>query len=268
MSDCHVHSTFSGDAESSMEDMILKAIDKGLQVITFTDHCDMDFPYKEGEEGLFDLNTDSYLYDILRFREKYGDKIEVGFGVEIGMQTSCADKNTDYVREHDFDFVIASLHLVDGYDPYYPEYYEGKTEKEAYGRYFELLLENIRLFNDYDVVGHLDYIVRYGKDKDANYRYEDYKDVIDEILKEVIAGKKGLEVNTAGLRKGTKDVHPTYEILKRYKELGGEIITIGSDAHRTDNIAADFDSALKVLKEVGFEYYCIYRKRQPLVVKL
>lgn len=266
--DYHMHSTFSGDADDDMEKMIESAIAKGLKQICFTEHMDKNFPYKVGEEGMFELNTDSYLYDLLCAREKYAGKINICFGVELGMQLDSVVDNNIFASSQRFDFVLASLHLVDKMDPYYPEYFEGKTEEEAYGLYFQRVYENICKFDEYDVLGHLDYIVRYGAEKDANYRYETYKDTIDKILLHLVEHEKGLELNTAGIRAGTKDVHPTLDILKKYKELGGRIVTIGSDAHNAKDIAADFDRAEAALKECGFSHYTMFVNRAPMMIRL
>lgn len=259
--DQHMHSTYSGDAKSSMEDMILAAIDKGLKYITFTEHMDFGYPYLPGEEGMFELNTDAYLYNLLTMRAKYEDKIRICFGVELGMDLDEVRDNAIYAKSHEFDLIIASVHVVDKVDPYYPQYFEDKSEEEAYGLYFRRMYENLLKFENFDVLGHLDYIVRYGPNKDENYKYETYKDTIDNILKYLVEHEKGLEINTGGLREGIKSVHPTLEILKKYKELGGEIVTIGSDAHSTATIASDFDKAEEALKECGFKYYSIIENR-------
>ncbi len=261
LSDQHMHSTYSGDAKDSMENMILSAIDKGLTNISFTEHMDFGYPYLEGEEGIFDLNTDAYLYELLTMRAKYEDKIRVGFGVELGLDLDEVRNNAIYAKSHEFDLIIASIHMVDKVDPYYPEYFKDKTEEEAYGLYFTRMYENLLKFENFDVLGHIDYIVRYGPNKDENYRYEVYKDTIDSILKYLVEHEKGLEINTAGLRKGLKQVHPYLDVLKRYKELGGEIVTVGSDAHGVDAIASNFDKAEEALKECGFKYYSIIENR-------
>jgi histidinol-phosphatase (PHP family) len=244
-----------------MENMILSAIDKGLTNISFTEHMDYGYPYLEGEEGIFDLNTDAYLYELLTMRAKYEDKIRVGFGVELGLDLDEVRNNAIYAKSHEFDLIIASIHTVDKVDPYYPEYFKDKTEEEAYGLYFTRMYENLLKFENFDVLGHIDYIVRYGPNKDENYRYEVYKDTIDSILKYLVEHEKGLEINTAGLRKGLKQVHPYLDVLKRYKELGGEIVTVGSDAHGVDAIASNFDKAEEALKECGFKYYSIIENR-------
>ncbi len=263
LSDQHIHSTCSGDAHNTLEEMVLSAIDKGLTHICFTEHQDIGYPYENSdlEPGTFDLNTDSYLYELLKLRARYEDKIRICFGVEIGMQLSEVRANAIYAKSHEFDLVIASLHVIDGYDPFYKEYYEGKTEEEAYGRYFECMYENLLKFENFDILGHIDYIVRYGPSRDENYKYEQYRDTIDKILTYVIEHEKGIEINTAGIRKGLKSFHPTMNIIKRYHELGGEVITIGSDAHTVNSIGADFDRAEEALKECGFKYYSIIENR-------
>lgn len=269
LADFHLHSSFSGDSETPMEDIVRAAIGKGLKQICFTEHMDLDFPEKFLPiPGTFELNTDSYLYELLQIREKYRSEINVLFGVELGMQPDSARKNSIYVKEHDFDFVIASSHLVHGVDPYFPVFYEGRSEHEAYLEYFESILENIKKFQNFDVYGHLDYVVRYGPNKDENYRYEDYKDIIDEILKALLKEEKGIEINTAGLTKGLKDVHPCTAIIKRYRELGGEVITIGSDSHVPDTVGAHFEKTAELLKDCGFKYYCVFEKRVPEFIRI
>ena len=109
---------------------------------------------------------------------------------------------------HPFDFVIGSSHVVHGIDPYYPKYYEGRSEKTAYREYFESILENLNTYSDFDVYGHLDYVVRYGPDHNRFYTYEAYADIIDEILRKLISMGKGIEVNTAGFKYGLGHPNP------------------------------------------------------------
>ena len=269
LSDCHLHSSNSGDSTEPMEEMILKGISQGLTTMCFTEHNDFDMPVTEQDpEGKWEVDTDAYLEEYIRLRDKYKDKIRLLFGVELGLQPSVADRNRAYVSAYDFDFIIGSSHLAHGMDPYYPEFYEGRTDEEAYREYFESILENINEFLGFDVYGHLDYVVRYGRSKDENYSYARYSDIFDEILKKLIENGKGIELNTGGVRKGMRDVHPCTDVIKRYRELGGEIITVGSDSHDTRYIAADFDRALYVLEESGFKYYTVFEKRKPEFIRL
>lgn len=261
--DFHVHSTYSGDAESSMESMILKGIDLGFETICFTDHQDIDFPYDEKTPvGTFDLNTDSYLYELLGLREKYKDKIKVMFGVEIGMQPHLRRELALYAKAYDFDFIIGSVHLLNKEDPYYPNITSKyASDEELYRAYFKEAFEDFRVFDNFDVFGHLDYIVRYGLTKDQDYSYDKYKDLIDPLLEKLIDKEKGLEINTGALAYNLKDLNPCRDILLQYRKMGGELVTIGSDAHSTDNLGRGFDLAAQALTDCGFKYYCTYEKR-------
>ena len=269
--DYHMHSSFSGDSNSPMEEMIIAGINKGLSRICFTEHQDFDYPITDPDmtpEGMFELNPDAYLYDLLKYKEKYAGRITVCFGVELGLQPQVSKMNAAFAKAHDYDFIIASSHVCHGRDPYYPPFYEGRTQEEAYLEYFESILENLKLYSNFDVYGHLDYVVRYGPNKDEGYSYEQYQSVLDAILQKLIDNGKGIEVNTGGLIRGIRDVNPCQGILHRYKELGGEIITVGSDAHVPENVAYSFDRAAKVLSACGFRYYCTFEKRTPTFHKL
>ena len=262
--DCHLHSSFSGDSDTPMEEMILQGIAQGLTTMCFTEHNDFDYPDFEGEPGeRFLLNADSYLYDLIRYKEKYADKIRILFGVELGLQPQIMRENAVFAKNHEFDFIIASSHLCNGKDPYYPYFYEGRTEEEAYREYFTSILENIKKFSNFDVYGHLDYVVRYGPNKDRDYSYEKYCDILDKILELLIDKGKGIKINTGGVKSGLRELHPCTGLLKRYRQLGGEIITVGSDSHDSANIAAHFTRAGEILQECGFKYYTIFEKRTP-----
>lgn len=262
--DYHLHTSFSGDSTARMEDMILKGIEQGLTSMCFTEHMDMDYVYSDSEEeGMFELNTDSYLYEWIRYKEKYSGKIQLFFGVELGVQPHLSRKLSAYTKNFDFDFIIASSHLCNRKDPYYPSFYEGRSDEEAYREYFASILDNLKTFSNFDVYGHLDYVVRYGKNKDAGYGYDQYKDLLDPILETLIEKGKGLEINTGAINYGLQDLNPCTGILKRYRELGGEIITAGSDAHEPGSIAKGFERAAKILSSCGFKYYTTFEKRFP-----
>ena len=140
----------------------------------------------------------------------------------------------------------------------------GKTESQAYLEYFESILENLAVFDEMDVYGHIDYVVRYGPNKNQHYTYEAYREVLDEILKALIRKDVGLELNTAGYKYGLGHPNPTEAILKRYMELGGEILTIGCDGHAPEQLAWDFEKIPALLKECGFRYYTVFEERMPV----
>lgn len=261
-SDYHMHTSFSGDSTAPMEEMILKGIELGLDSICFTEHMDIDFVYEKPEEkGMFELNTDSYLFDFIKYKEKYADKIQLLFGVELGVQPHLKRELALYAKSFDFDFIIASSHICNKKDPGYASFYEGRPQEEAYREYFLSILDNLKTFNNFDVYGHLDYVVRYGPTKDAGYSYETYEDILDQILETLIEKEKGIELNTGGLSYQLRDFNPCADILKKYRQLGGEIITIGSDAHQPSAIARGFKHAAEVLTECGYKYYATFEKR-------
>ncbi len=271
LSDYHLHTHHSGDSEAPMEDMIERAVGLGLREICFTEHQDLDYPEIPGlPKDKFTLITDPYREELFSLKKKYQDKINIGFGVELGLQLGdTIRKNREYMAQYEFDFVIGSIHLMDNQDFYYPEVWEGSTIDEMYRRCFELTLENITLFGDFDVLGHLDYITRYSPDKGASYDPEKFVDIIDEILKRLIEDGKGLDINSKVLFTnpgGNPNPHPF--ILRRFKELGGQIITFGSDAHVPEGIAAGFDITGRMALEAGFTEYYTFDRRTPIPHKL
>ena len=258
--DTHVHTHFSGDSKAALADMAEAALRLNLDGLCFTDHYDYDYP---GEPELFLLDFDRYRQETAALRQMYDGRLPIGFGIELGLQPHLAEHNRKIARSYPFDFVIGSSHVVHGNDPYYPSYFEGRAEAAAYREYFESILENIKSFTDFDVYGHLDYVVRYGPKKNAAYSYEKYSDIIDEILRALIAGGKGIEVNTGGFAKGLGHPHPTEAVLARYRELGGEILTVGSDAHIPQHVGAEFARLPDILRNAGFSYYTVFEKRKP-----
>ncbi|MCH5281995.1 MAG: histidinol-phosphatase HisJ family protein [Lachnospiraceae bacterium] len=269
-SDFHLHSYFSGDSTVPTEDMILAGIKSGLTSMCFTEHNDFDFPYE-----VTDVNPDAFLLDVETYRkslmalaEKYRDQVRILFGVEIGLQQCCIEKNRELAASGGFDFIIASAHLCQGMDPYYPSFFEGKQASDCYLAYFEELYENLKSFSDFDVCGHLDYIARYAPKEAAPFRYEDFSDLIDEILRYLIQNGKGMEVNTSRLIKPAHTTNPSPRILKRYRELGGEILTVGSDAHVPEAVGGGFFEAADILRNCGFSYYTVFSGRTPSFLKI
>ena len=263
--DVHMHSTFSSDSKSCPEEMILGSIEKGLEMICFTDHYDKD-NMDWGPEDIFD--PEEYFRILLPLREKYKEQIEVRIGVETGLQPHLADYYGEFVRKYPFDQVIGSVHSIQRSDIADGHFFKTCTDEEVYRMPFEETLLDVQSDSSFDVLGHLDYVVRYGKEKEAQYSYKKYSELIDEILRTLIAKGKGLELNMAGLKYGLPFAHPHPDVLRRYKELGGEIITVGADGHKPEHIAYDFHKAEDILKESGFRYYAEFRERQPFFKRL
>lgn len=273
--DMHMHTWFSTDSEACPRDMADEAVRKGLKTICFTDHFDKD-DLEWGEEGIFDV--DAYFVEMQKLQEEYAGKLNIRIGIELGLRTYLKDYYEELTKKYPFDFVIGSVHNVpykkdaEGKilytDPAAEKLFTDRTDKEAYRLMMETTLENVRTSDCFQTLGHLDYVVRYGKSREKEYSYTDYADIIDEILKLLIEKEKGLEVNSAGLKYGLPFAHPHPDVLKRYRELGGEIITIGADAHKPEHIAYDFAKVEEILKSCGFKYYTEFFEQKPVFKQL
>ncbi len=251
-SDYHVHSSFSFDSDESPENIIKQALQLNMKQICFTDHQDYLWPI-EGESPFLDFNK--YFNTLSSLQEKYKHQIEILIGIEIGFTKENASLNKELVNRYPFDFVIGSCHVVDNMDPYYKEFWQGRDDRDAFELYFNTLLTGLKNFNSFDTIGHLDYIVRYSPNKDANYSPLDYQDIIDEILKLIIDKNIKLEINTANLSKGFTYPNPQTDIIKRYKELGGEYVTVGSDAHKAEHIGYRFDVAKDIIENYSLNIF-------------
>lgn len=272
-SDCHMHTQFSTDSQASVRSMLDAAVEKGLEAVCITDHMDFDFPPQEGEtvvpgETPFQFDPDVYFRTIIPLKEEYSGRLEVRNGIEIGLQPHLGARYRQLVKKYPFDYVIGSVHLIGGLDPYYGKLFEGRADAEAYREAFTETLHCLEGVTDFDALGHLDYVVRYGKHQAKEYSYRMFADEIDAVLRKLIDMGKALELNTAGLKYGLGFPNPHPDVLKRYRELGGEMITVGADGHRPEHVAWDFALAGELLKSCGFNYYTEFIGRRPSFVKI
>ena len=233
LSDYHMHSHHSGDCDASMKSMASAAVRAGLQNICFTEHLDFDFPgYPDLPRDCFLLNDDRYEQELRLLQKQYaetpGQDLSICFGIECGLQLCCQEKNRAFLHRKPYDFVLGSLHLCDGDDPYYDSFYQTHPDEDAaLLLYFEETLKNIEAFHDLDVLAHLDYMVRYCSRLHQRTDFRRYEDILTAILGELVRTGRGLEVNTGGLRRGMQETNPGPDAVRRYRELGGRIITIG-----------------------------------------
>ncbi len=259
MKDTHLHSTVSHDGRSTVTEYIAKAKEIGVDELIFTEHWD---DYDGIITKLSTLDVENYRNRFLAEKEK--TDFPIRFGIEIGLQPHSADKIKAFVPAYDFDFIIGSSHITRRLDMAYdPKFFAGKTRREAYLQYFEEMLENVTMYDEFDVYGHLDYVVRYGGYAQKQIAYAEFADIMDEIFRVLIKKDKGIEINTSGLRYGIGATHPSLEFLKRFHELGGKIVTIGSDAHKTEDLASHFADAVEILGEAGFHEVAFFRGRKP-----
>ena len=278
--DYHVHTEFSDDSEYPMEQVINDAIAKGLDEICFTDHVDYgikkdwDDPegieYRETEPGVFQpfANVDYPKYYELyqQLKDKYGQDVSLKLGMEFGMQMHTVKKYEKLFARYPFDFIILSVHQVEDKEFWTQDFQAGRTQQQYNERYYEEMLQLVRNYHNYSILGHVDLITRY--DKAGVYPFEKIKPILTEIFKTVIADGKGIEVNTSSHRYGLKDLTPGRDILKLYRELGGRIITIGSDSHKPEHLNAYIDETREELKKLGYTEFCTFQQMQPIFHKL
>lgn len=259
--DHHVHTHFSPDSTTTPEAQIGQAIALGMPAVCFTDH--MDFNYPEEAGFVATLESQIYLKTMRTLREQYTERIEVQAGLEIGLEVASDREITDFIASGDWDFVIGSIHLAERKDPYLPSFFEGRSAREAYLSYFEATLSCLEHFEPiYDVLGHLDYVFRCG-DRSVTNAWNEWPDLMDAILHLVVDKGLGLDVNTGGRKGGLSFQHPHDDLLKRYRELGGELITLGSDAHKPEHLGDKFPETGEKLKSLGFRYAASYKDRKP-----
>lgn len=272
LADTHTHTRFSSDSGSEPIEMLAAAKAAGLSTLCFTDHMDLDFP---GDNTLFVFDTKEYFNELLPLKKQTaadGSMPKLLLGIELGLRPNRPDlraRMDALLAAHPFDFVIGSTHVVDELDPYEQDYW--KLPGNRLLRYFEDIFANVAEHTCFDSLGHLDYIIRYLPDFVSlvkDYEVRDYMNLMEETLRILIARGQALEVNTAGLRKGLSFPHPKAEILTRYRELGGELVTLGSDAHTPSDVGADIKKCAALLKDSGFRYYAVYEGRKAKMVAL
>ena len=261
MFDYHMHTIVSFDGHDRGLQMAQAAKEKGLKEICFTDHLDYD---PLGKMGVLAFDTAAYNaeYDNL---EVPGLKIRRG--MEFGMTPDNRAQFQEDLKRRPFDFVLGSIHFVDDLDVYFKEYWHDKTVFEAERRYLEATLDCVRIHDDFDVLAHLTYI---GKTSSHHaprpVPYEEHRELVDEILKTIAQKGKGLEMNSSGVDR-CGGFLPTADYFRRFKELGGEIVTVGSDAHTASRVGQYSKDACDILKDI-FGYVCTFEDRKPIFHKL
>ena len=258
--DTHMHSHFSTDSDASPLAMVHAAMDAGLGGICFTDHFDLDYGISPDS---FQLDIPAYFAKMLETKESFQGTFPICIGVEAGLQPHLEGILPDRINAYPFDFVIGSVHSAEGTDIAQKKVFAGRTDGEAYGVIFREMIEDVKAFSGFDVFGHVDYVARYGREHEKEYSYRRFADEIDTLLRLLIDRGCGIELNMSGLKYGLPFAHPHTDVLKRYRELGGELITVGADGHRPEHIAYDFHKVKDILDRCGFRYYAEFKERKP-----
>jgi histidinol-phosphatase (PHP family) len=262
--DYHVHTAFSGDCSVPMEDIVLSAIKKGLKEVCFTDHLDIDSTDGTDE---FTFSADDYRTVINQLKDKYNKEISIKMGVEVGLQPHVLKESSDFVKKGDFDFALGSMHCCEKMDFYLGDFFNAYDTATAIQHYYEELDQMVSAYKEYSVLGHMDIYKRYNPES-MKVSFNHYNHLVEKVLKRVIKEEKGIEINTSGLRGNIQEALPSWEIIELYKELGGRIITLGSDSHGVDMLCANFEEVLRGLTDRGFKHIHRFDKMKPVEVKI
>lgn len=264
MFDYHIHSEFSMDSQEKLERIAQAAIQKNLREICITDHVEFDL--QSPTKGNHDLVIDPMAYKeaIEKLQEQYAFDLVIKAGMEVGMQPHIIQRCNEYVEKGDFDFIIGSLHSVDKLIIHDGDFIaKWGRGQEAYAKYFEEYYQCVAGGALFNVLGHYDLMKRHLKGTDRDQVFRDNFDVIEATLKLVIEKGRGIEVNTSGFYYQIGSAMPSIDFLKLYKSLGGEILTLGSDGHKADNIGHCFEETLHAIQQAGFQYLTTFDKMQP-----
>lgn len=273
--DYHVHTEFSDDSVYLMEDVMKDAIRMNMDEICITDHvdygvkddwdCGHEIAYRDGEP-FANVDYPRYMAKLREMQDLYGDRISIKTGLEFGVQTHTIPQFEALFHRYPFDFIILSIHQVEDKEFWTQDFQRGRTQQEYNERYYEEMLEVVKKYKDYSVLGHMDLITRY--DEAGIYPFEKIKPLVEEILKIVITDGKGIELNTSYHRYGLKDTTPSVEILKLYRDLGGSILTLGSDSHKPEHLGTYIKEGKKILRDLGFTKFCTFEKMCPVFHEL
>lgn len=254
--DSHIHTVLSGDSEIKIVDAIKRAEELGIGLV-LTEHMDIN----DCVVSECDVDLDKFYREYSKFR---GDNLL--FGIELGLRKEAVERNIQLINERDFDFILCSVHAPydreNIYEFYDSERCESRSKKEAYSLYFESVIKSIKENEYLDSLAHIDYIARYLRYDDKELYYHEHKTLIDEALKEIALRDKSMEISTKRIG-NKKSAEELIKIYKRFRELGGETVTIGSDAHYVGAVGANFKSGIEIAEICGLRpVYYKNRKRE------
>lgn len=271
LADFHIHSNCSSDAQDTMLDMALATGELGVEQMCFTDHCDIDHFIT----GIFDPNCFDVWESIrLAYEELLREapaKLDIKLGLELGEGNHRPELATTIASQPELDFILGSVHnLLDTPDFYALQYTSMEQCVLLLERYLDELYE-LAALDSFDVISHIGYTRRYmlRAGFDLAVEHPRFSDKVDALLRRIIERGKGIEINCSGLRHPAMECPiPDVPILKRYRELGGEIITTGSDAHRVSDAGRGIGQSVEILKSLGYKYYTTFDKRKPEFIKI
>jgi len=270
LTDSHLHSICSGDGYYTMLEMAIASHKKGVDTLCFTDHCDMD----NCMTGEPDPNSFSNRWEMVKMYEDTiaaaPDGMTIRFGIELGEINHDPLRASEIASSKELDFILGSVHNLRGKPDFYDiEYRDADFCRELIDEYMDELLEFSKL-PCFDVMAHIGYPVRYTRRKGYNTEISlnTYEEKLRQILKNLIINGKGIEINCSGFSNPMIcDSIPSLDVIKLYKDLGGEIITVGSDAHKIEQTGQGLKEGFGILRQLGFQYVTVFEKRKPLFLK-
>ena len=264
--DCHNHSNLSPDGSNTPEEMVRRACELGISYYALTDHLEINKFYDE--EYLYEepVKKASEISPVLI--EKYADKITMSYGVELGQPLQDIELTNRMLSSYKYDFIIGSLHMCRGWDDFYLLDYSKVSPDYLLGLYFEELLDMAR-WGEFDVMGHITYPLRYiVGESGINVDMKKYLPIIKEIFSTLIKNGKGIEINSSGLRQKIGVPMPDEHYIALYKKLGGRILTVGSDAHCTEDLGKGIAECIELARKIGFEELTFFKNRKPVFISI
>ena len=264
LTDYHHHTDNSFDSQAPMRLVCEEAIKKGVNEICFTEH----FSVNPNAITYGHMDFKRYFSQIEECRELFINRLTIKAGIELCEPHLLREKYKEELEGLDLDFILGSVHNIENQD--LRKYMVNKEPAALYKRYFEELYQLVS-YADIDVLAHFDLMKRYAVDLDylGKYDFDTFKEMLIEILKKGIERNIGIEINTSGLSKrALNETLPSMKLLKLYRELGGEILTIGSDSHAAATVGSHLETALEMAKEAGFTNIYTFNKREPYAVNI
>lgn len=261
--DTHIHSIHSFDGNHSCSQLCESAIKRNAKGICITDHCDIDM-----KDYDFDALVKNQFEDIELAKKRYGDKLEIMFGIELGQGIYLKEKSLDIISRYNYDFILGSIHNLENMQDFYFLDFKNESIDELLTRYFNDLLLLVK-WNKIDSLAHLTYPLRYIYEREnIVVDLSKYDEIITQIFSELINNEKALELNVSGLFMPISETLPSADLIKKYHDMGGKYVTIGSDAHYCEKVCNGVEEGLDILKSCGFESYTIYKNRKPILIPI
>lgn len=266
LSDYHIHTLFSDDSKATMAEMARAEAEMGMTHICFTDHvedCCHDDPVSYLVHGDYFATMERYLKEASEIREEYRGKMDIRIGIELGGANHDPELAKNIAFSDGLDFIIGSVHNLKGRPDFFAMDYN--SEEECRGMIREYLVENIETaeLGYCDVLGHVGFANKFMYDKGYDVKITEFDDELNVLLRTLVEKGVGLEINTSGLRRKINETAPTLNVVKRYREMGGEIITVGSDGHVPKYAGYGAQTGFEILREAGFKYVTVFEERKP-----